>query len=191
MKPILVSPPQELPVVRGDAKLHCRIDGDEEDMLVDGLIRAATSHLDGWGGILGRCIITQDWRFSVSGWSQCIRLPFPDVSAAVVKYLDADNAEITVSAGDYEILHDAKGSVLRFRDSWTQPDLYDDAQEPVTVTVTAGYGAVTDVPAAIKHAILMLVCHWYESRMSVAEAKMEEVPMAFNALVQPHRYVST
>ncbi|WP_372570367.1 head-tail connector protein [Ruegeria jejuensis] len=189
MKPVLVTPPGHYPVTREEAKMHLRVDDSDEDSLVTGLIAAVTAYLDGWSGILGRCIVTQTWQFGVSGWSGCIRLPFPDVSSVEIKYQDADNVEQTVDPSLYEVVADATGVSVWFRDGFSGPDLYDDMQEPITVSLTAGYGGSEDVPAPIKQAILLMVAHLHENRASASDLRLMEVPMAFNALVQPHRHM--
>ena len=61
-RPVLVTPPAETPVSRTEAKAHLRVDGTGDDDLIDGLIDAAVAHLDGYTGILGRCMVTQTWR---------------------------------------------------------------------------------------------------------------------------------
>lgn len=45
-----------------DAKAQCRVSHDDEDMLISGLIDAATAHLDGLNGTLGLALGPQTWR---------------------------------------------------------------------------------------------------------------------------------
>ena len=192
LAPIRVTAPDTLPVTLAEAKLHLRVDHDDEDDLITGLIGAATDHLDGWAGILGRCLVNQEWRVSLCSWpaSRIIRLPFPDVSAATVKYFDADNAEQTVSSGEVATLHDAGGSFLRLSDSFASPSLYSDRDDAVQVTFTAGYGAAgTDVPAPIRTAILLMVAHWFHNREAVGDGSLAELPLGANALIAPYRKV--
>jgi uncharacterized phiE125 gp8 family phage protein len=61
----------------------------------------------------------------------------------------------------------------------------------VTVTYVAGYGpAGDDVPAAIRHAMLLLIGHWYEHRESVVVGgNPVQVPLAVQALLRPYRRV--
>jgi len=72
--PIRTTPPATLPVSLTEAKLHLRVDHDDEDLLIEGLIGAATDHLDGWTGILGRCLEEQEWRQDFDGFEN-FRLP--------------------------------------------------------------------------------------------------------------------
>ena len=41
-----------------EAKAHCRVDTSDDDTLIASLVKAATAHLDGWSGILGRCLVS-------------------------------------------------------------------------------------------------------------------------------------
>lgn len=188
MKPILVSGPTETPVQISRVKSHIRVDFDDDDILIYDLIGAAVAYLDGWSGVLGRCMVSQTWRFGVEAWSNCIRLPFPDVASVAITYQDADDTEQTVSTDEYEVVQDTLGAFVRFKDAFSEPSVHDDTLEPITVTLTAGYGGSGAVPASLKQAILLLVAHWYENRASVSEMRLEEAPMAFKALIEPHRH---
>ncbi len=55
IKPALTEAPTEYPVSLAAIKTHLRVDHDDENELINVLIAAATDHLDGYGGILGKC----------------------------------------------------------------------------------------------------------------------------------------
>jgi hypothetical protein len=52
-------------------KLHCRVDFDDDDLLLEALIGAATAHLE---KVLDIAIVTQSWRQDFGNFS-CLRLP--------------------------------------------------------------------------------------------------------------------
>ncbi|QYX58079.1 head-tail connector protein [Roseovarius sp. SCSIO 43702] len=168
-----------------EAKEHTIIDFADDDALVERLIMAATDHLDGYGGILGRCIISQEWRQDYTGWASCLRLPFPNVSAAAVEYTDEGGNPQTVPPSEFEVIEDARGARLQFADGFTQT-AHDGR---VSVVFTAGYGTAADVPADIKAAICMLVAHWYDERHAASDKTMRPVPFAVDALLAKHRWV--
>jgi len=162
-----------------------------DNALLEAYVGAATAHFDGWTGVLGRCLINQQWRIGLGAWPACrtIRLPFPDVSAAAVVYSDADDAEQTVDAALVERGHDALGAFLRLKDDFSAPTLYDDRLDPVRVTFTAGFGAAaTDVPQPLRVAIMMLAAHWYETREAAGDAMMS-VPFGVDMLAAPYSRV--
>lgn len=188
IRPVRTSAPAETPVSLAEAKAHCRVSHSDDDTLISSLIDAAVAHLDGYAGLLGRCIVDQEWRQSYECWEWRFRLPFPDVSTAAVTYQDVDNATQTVSTDDYEIVEDALGSMIVFKDAFQEPGLYSDMVAPVSVTFTAGFGAAAAVPDSIKAAIKLMIGHWYENREGViAGLSVAELPMAVNALIAPYR----
>jgi len=176
-------------VSAAEAKTHCRVDHTDDDTYFASLIDAATAYMDGWTGVLGRCLIDQTWTVNASGWqTRTMRLPFPDVQSITITYEDADNATQTLSSSLYELNEDNAGSYIYFLDSFTSPAVYDDAQFPVHFAMVCGYGsAATDVPMAIRQAALLLIGHMYENRESVSIEALKEVPMAFSALIAPYR----
>lgn len=81
MTPVLVTPPVGQVVELPELKAHLRVDHDDDDILIASLEMAAVAHLDGWTGILGRCILPQTWAVNLP--AGCHVLPFPDVTGAV------------------------------------------------------------------------------------------------------------
>jgi uncharacterized phiE125 gp8 family phage protein len=185
LRPVRTLAPAELPVTVAEAKENSRIDHTDSDTLVESLIGAAVSYLDGYTGVLGRCIVSQDWRQDFEDWDWRLRLPFPDVSSVTVKYQDENDAEQTVSSADYEIIEEAFGASVVFRDSFEEPSLYDDMVAPISVTFTAGYGGASDVPEALKSAIKLMVGHWYEHREAAGDT--DKLPYGFDMLIAPFR----
>lgn len=165
IRPILITPPAVNILTLDEAKLHCRVDFDDDDALIESLILAAQSHLDGYSGVLGRCLINQTWQQSFDGFRCSMRLPFPDVSSVTVKYFDANNAEQTLTDG-YELIEDGISSIVKFNSSFSQPSTYSDRGDAVKVEFVAGYGATADdLPPEVKVAANILVGYWYEPEM--------------------------
>lgn len=187
--PVLVTPAAATPVSLTEAKAHLRVDHTSEDTLITSLVEAATAHLDGYSGILGRALVTQTWRQDFDGFWHCLRLPIPAATVSALKWTDdADTpAETTIAASNYELQNDALGSFVRLIDDFVYPSNLAETRA-VRVTFTAGYGAASAVPGSIKAAILLLVGHWYANREAVGES-MSELPMAVDALLAPYRRV--
>ncbi len=207
LRPVLTSAPTAVLVSLSDAKAHCRVDDSadvEDDAVLEALVKSATQHLDGFTGILGRCLATQQWQVDIADWPYGARelegasdhcfadicLPFPDVSTVEVKYFDADNVEQTVLTSAYAILEDMGGAFIRFNSSFDHPAVYADRADAVQITLTAGYGDETKVPDDIKLAIKMMVSHWFDNRESVVVGTgAVEVPMSAQALLEPYRII--
>lgn len=186
--PIRTVAPASLPVTLAEAKAHCRVDSDDEDLLISALIDAATSHLDGWSGVLGRCIVSQTWRQDMGAFPVAeISLPFPDVTAVTIAYTDTAGASQTLAGANYHLTADGISAVVRLAEGASWPDT---AARPdaVRVTMTAGF---SEVPAAIKVAILLHVGHLYENREAVVTGTIvADLPMAHAALIAPFRRIA-
>lgn len=167
MRPIRIAPPEEMPVSLDRLKAHLRVDHFDEDDLIASYMQAAVDHLDGWQGLLGRCMVTQTWRLDApDGVSGSVVLPFPDVVA--VAATDADGAAVAVA------LREGAGGTVVMLD-----------RAAVKIDMTAGFGAAADVPEALKVAILILAGDLYEGRTSQAT---EGTKGAVDRLIGPYRW---
>jgi len=97
MTPVLVTPPAVHPVTLQEAKGYCKVEHDEADVVIEALIASAVGTLDGWTGLLGRCIMPQTWK--VTAKSGPVILPFPDVTGASAGYA-AGAESLVVTATD-------------------------------------------------------------------------------------------
>ncbi len=183
----LVSGPAAMPVEINEVKAQARIDFADDDALIDGLIRAAVSHIDGQGE-LGRAMITQTWAQHESqapGWVRLRMGPFQALQA--VEYWDKDGVLQAASVDDFETRLHNDFVILKPKENREWPTA-DTRQDAIKITYTAGYGdAASDVPAGIRQAILMLVTHWYENRAATTEARLAMVPLGVEALLANER----
>lgn len=192
--PVRITPPANLPISLTDAKLHLRVDHDDEDLLIEGLIKAATDHLDGWTGMLGRCLEEQEWRQDFDRFEQVIRLPlWPINSISSITWRNRAGQIATIDSDDYALKFDALGAHVRFKDGFSYPSgLYQSAAISVTFSAgcpQAGDPAESTVPAAIKATILLLVGHWYQNREAVSDSGATELPLAISSLIAPYRRI--
>lgn len=174
-----------------EAKVHCRVDGSDEDMLITGLIDAALAHVDGYSGILGRALVTQTWRQDFCEFDDLMRLPVGDLQAvSSVTYYDATNTTQTLASSVYTAFSDAIGPYITLKPGQQWPTSYS-REDAIRVTWTAGYGSTAaSVPAAIRAAMLLMIGHWYQHREAVVIGETAtELPMAANALLAPFRRV--
>lgn len=174
-----------------EAKRHLNValgNTDDDDLIV-ALIASATSHLDGYAGILGRAIVTQTWRQSFCGFGGHFRLAIaPVASISSVKYFDTSNIEQTIADTVYTVHVDAIGPFVTLEPDQVWPSAYH-RSDAVTIEYVAGQAAA-DVPPQIKTAITMLVAQWYETReATVADGAPVSMPLGVNALLDPLRRV--
>lgn len=195
-RPVLVTPPAVLPVSLDEAKAHLRIDHNDDDALITGLIGAAVAHLDGWTGVLGRCLVEQTWRQDFERLASCLSLPLGPV-ISISSVMAGDD---TVDRTSYSLKTDAGGrSRVEFSGVLVSG--------PVSVTYKAGYATIPDVPAvpgegeepgtpaipvqstvpdALKIAIILHITMIYEA---LKPEERESYQRAFDALIAPYRRI--
>ncbi|ORE90200.1 hypothetical protein ATO13_23231 [Stappia sp. 22II-S9-Z10] len=182
--------PAAAPVSLDEAKLHLRVDHDDEDALISALIDAATQHLDGVDGILGRALMSQTWEVDATCWrSGAFRLrPDPVQSIVSAKVVAPDGGETVVDVDTFRL--DATRGMWRPLTGISFPDL-PTRDHQFLIRFTAGYGDdPEDVPAPIRQAILLLVGAWYENREeTVVGVMVSALPsaVAARALLSPYK----
>lgn len=171
------------------------------DPLLNMYIAAARVHAE---MITQRQLLTATWKLvldafpgmslsGMSGISEGRRIPRnaivlhknPVQSVASIKYLDMSGVQQTMSPNDYVV--DASMEPARitpvFGKIWpiALPQI-----GAVEVTFTAGYGAAVDVPAGIKHWMLMRVDGLFRNRGEITEimGKLEKLPFV-DGLLDP------
>lgn len=190
MRVVVITPPAPV-VTWEEAEQHLELDGDtSKQTQVEAMIAAATAHIDGPDGWLGRAIGAQTLELRLdhfSGPAHCleIRLPYPPVIEPLsVKYVGSDGVVQTVDNSTFELLGDR--IVLGFGQSWPS---YRYQREAIRVQYRAGYAAI---PAPIKAAILLMVGDLFrfrETADSANSATLASVPMSMTVtnLLSPFR----
>lgn len=196
LPPELVTAPAATPVSLAEAKQHLRVDDGDIgfDAQITRAIAAATGHLDGHGGILGRALVTQTWRQFSAFWptSRVFDLALAPVAAVTeVKLRLANGSESVMDSGSYRMLSKSTAQPkLLFPVPSEMPAL---AQEPdaIAISYTAGYGGAAEVPAPLKAAILLMVGDLFRFPETAALTASSAIPMTptVDRLIAPFRRV--
>lgn len=189
LKPVRTVAPAGPILTLAEAKAHLRVDHDDDDALITAIVQAATDHVDGYAGILGRALVSQTWRMNIECWPARIRLPLAPVSAITsVKYYDTANAQQTLDGSNYALLDDALSPLIVWTGTASLPPIFD-REDAIEVLFVAGYGgAASDVPQPIRHAALLLAGNLYESRETfVVGETVATLPFAAMSLLAPFR----
>ncbi len=110
------------------------------------------------------------------GWQtdlSSFRLPWPPLqSVSSITWLDTAGNLSTVPSSTYivDTMSEPGRVALAYGQTWPSTSTQGNSISPVsgvTVTYVTGYASVTQVPASIKHAILLLVAAWYENREDI------------------------
>jgi uncharacterized phiE125 gp8 family phage protein len=175
------------PVTLAEAKVQCRVDSSDEDSYLTTLISTARQYVE---EILDISVITTVWEARYDCfplWE--IVLPRPPMQSGTVTVIYRDeagtNRTITSATPAFQIDHYATPGRIypNYQETW--PAVRGD-ENSVTVRWSAGYGASgASAPNTLKHAILLLVAHWYETRQPVVAgySQILPIPTTFDTLM--------
>jgi uncharacterized phiE125 gp8 family phage protein len=177
---LIIAPAADL-ISLPQIKTHLKIEHSEEDELLQSLITAAVTHTERTRGL---ALLEQTWELALN-WFPCgaIELPLlPALSITEIKYKDANGNEQTIATSDYRLLRDFVGIVKpAYGKSWPAARTDD---ESIKVKFKAGFGATAEaVPDNVKHAIKLLVGHWYLNREATNEREQRPLPLGYQALL--------
>ena len=191
------TPPAVEPVTLAEAKAHLRVDTTTDDAYIGSLITAAREWCEQY---LDRTLVHTQWvmrfdRFPPDG-THDIELPRPPMASAgtatavALAFTFENGTTSTYSTASYRVDRDGTPGTVKtlYGQTWP-PHLQDD--NAISVTWWGGYGASgTSVPAAIRHAMLMLVGHWYESRLAAVAsgAVPQDVPFGVRSLLDSSKW---
>lgn len=187
---VMTAAPEAEPISLAEAKAHLRIDGSDEDALLTSLIVAARMLVE---RTLGLALITQGWLLYLDGAprSAFIALPIAPVQAVTaVRVYGPDDTPTELDEGTYSV--DVLSEPARLMLSASAGQLAPLRRlNGFEVAFTAGYGdAAADVPEPMRHALKLLVAHWFEHREPVVLGQLaEEVPATVAGLLLPYRRV--
>ena len=187
------------PVTLAEAKAHLRVDTADDDTYITGLVRAAREWVEQY---LDRTLVNTQWvmrfdKFPPDG-THDIELPRPPIVAsgtatAVALTFTFENGDTsTYSTASFRVDRaSTPGAVKTLYGQTWPPHLQDD--NAISVTWWAGYGpSGSDVPQSIRHAMLMLCSHWYETRGATLAtgAVPQDVPFGVASLLDSMKWGS-
>lgn len=186
----LVTGPTSEPVTLAEAKAQCRVDVADDDAVLTNYITAARRWCE---TIARRAFLTQTWQLWLDAWPSerfiVLRMPPLQSVSSVVYYDDADQAA-TLDVSNYYVdaVSEPGRVVLRSDAGWPSTTLRE--ANGVCVTFVAGWTTAANVPPTIKHAILLIVGHWYENREAASlGAVSREIEFGARALLDMERMV--
>ena len=172
-----------------DAKLHLRVDFDEDDTLIASLISAARQAAE---TLTGRQFGTARWKLVLDGFprSAIALAKCPVQSVVAINYLDMNSLVQTMPASTYTVDTACEPARITpvFGQVWP-PSLPQIGA--VSVTFDAGYGAASEVPEGIKSWIKLRVGSLYTHREEMAVLSRGRIdPLPFvQGLLDPYRVV--
>lgn len=180
---VRVTAPSASPISLAEAKAQMRVEGNDEDTIIQRLIDAAVAFVDVQGA-LGFAMITQTWGQWVGPNPGTVMLSLgPVQSVSAIKYYDINGTLQTATLADFNVFGTPNRITVSPKTgyAWPVTQTRDDA---IKIEYVIGYGATSaSVPQTVRHALMMLVAHWYENRETSAEKSMTEVPYGFHEMI--------
>jgi uncharacterized phiE125 gp8 family phage protein len=176
------------PVTLAEVQKHLRLEGGDEDELINQLIVTARRKAETY---CARSFINTTWIWYLAWFEDEMIVPIGSLSSVTnIKYLDTDGNEQTLATAVYQVDSiDRVGRVL-LDDAQSWPSVHAVKANPIYITYVAGYGApVATVPDAIKDAILRIIGTLYEARedcsidnpnMLVSRSLLDDYKLRFN-----------
>lgn len=180
----LVTAPATEPVSIDEAKAQCRVSGTDEDTTLTSLISVAREKVEADSE---RALITQTrqlWidRFPCDGHQIIDIACKPITSITSVMHVDAAGDWQTVSSANY--VTDLISAPARIQPvtglAWPVARIQVNA---VKVLFVCGGANAAAVPAMAKHAMKLLIGHWFENREAVGKVP-DEIALGYWSLIE-------
>jgi uncharacterized phiE125 gp8 family phage protein len=187
MSSLLLTAPAVEPLSLAEAKAFLRVEHSDDDDVIGALIAASRIHVEAQ---TRRALISQTWRITLDAWPDNGRQP---VRPAPLRALSAarvyDYGGVAHAVDTEAFVVDAGASALAFA-PWALAAPGRIAAG-IELDVVVGYGdAATDVPEPLRHAVRLLIAHWYENRGLAALGAVTILPSTAAALLAPYRVLS-
>jgi len=165
-----ITAPTAEPITLAEAKLHLKVDIDDDDDLIEGLITSARQYAE---SVTRRAIASATYELVLDdfpGFSdEEIVLPRPPLeSVSSIKYTDYEGTETEWDSSNYVVYEDEPAVIIP---AYTEyyPDFTPYPKGAVKIRYVAGYkSGATDpnliLPQPIKQAMLLIITDMYENR---------------------------
>jgi len=170
----------EEPVTLQEVKQQCLVESSDDDVLLTRLIKAARSHVEEY---CNARFAVQTIRTECDSFSDFARLPEgPLKSVTSIIYFDPAGAEQTLDAAVYEPRRDGLEPSISLKSGQAWPRIKPGSR----ITLTAVYGG--SAPDSVRHAMLMLIDHWYLNRSAAVTGTIATtIPAGVDALLSNNR----
>lgn len=185
----LITAPEEEPLFLDGVKTFCKVNGDDDDALIESMITAARQMAETQ---TKRALITQTWDLYLDDFpcdysyssDYAIILPKPTLqSVTYLKYIDSEGVLQTLSADNYKVDNVTEPARIVPAYGYSWPSTRDEINS-VVIRFVCGYGDDEEsVPNAIKDWMKIKIATMYEYR--------EEFVNGGNIAALPNRFVDS
>lgn len=172
----VIAPPTNEPVSVDELKRQCRIEHDEENILLKRYIAAARTYAE---YVTNYHIIRKRITVCKSAFENPITLHISPVQTVDrIAYYNTSNVLTVISDSDYTVARSDEYSVITPVSSWPAPSttIFDAVQ----IDLTVGPAQADEMH---KQAILMIAAGWYKCREDMSAIDYKNVPNGAMALL--------
>ena len=180
-----LTPPLGEPLTLAEVKVHLRLDGTGEDIILQDLIRCARDHLERETGL---ALLTRTFRLYLDQWPQAQVIQIAKGPVQTIEQITVyDEAGLPAEIDTGQMMLD--GQVLPARLALTLRPDPGRALNGIEIDFTAGFGPTgADVPDTLKRAMLLHLALLYEFRGAVPPGDQPAaVPAGYDRLIAPFR----
>jgi uncharacterized phiE125 gp8 family phage protein len=176
--------PATEPISVAELKAHLRLDSTAEDAALASLITTARLQIE---AALALALITQHWTWTFDQWPRRASIELPISPVQSILQFTVQRADGLMTVPPAATILDGNGIAARLitKDGWPTPSA---AANGIEIKIVAGFGATpADVPAPLRHAVLLLAAHWYGHRDPGNCCATAPSPTAVEHLLAPYR----
>lgn len=179
--------PTAEPLSLDEAVRHLQLAVGNDNSYITSLIQVARDVAE---NATGRALMASTWIAACRAWpcNSLLPLTVSPVSAvtSVKYYADGETALTTLDAANYSLATTVSPAVVIFDEDFDAPDLAD-RPDAVQVTFTAGATTTAAIPPSMKHAVRLLLRHYYDHPEAVNDTKGAELPYGIKHLLDSNR----
>lgn len=175
------------PISLDEAVRHLQLAAGDDNAYVQALIGVARDVAE---RATGRAMLTQSWTASMADWPAGGTVPLtvaPLASVASVQYYAEGETELTtLDASNYVVATGTSPAMVVFNEDFDAPSL---AARPDAVRINFVAGSTTSsaIDPSLKHAVRILLRHYYDNPEAAASGSFSELPFGLRHLLESHR----
>ena len=171
----IITPPATEPLSLTEAKLHLRIDGSSDDILLASLIKQSREWCEDYQG---KKFITQTLELVLDQFPYSDYIEFkacsPVQSVTSVKYYDTNGTEYTFASSNYIVDTDSFINKIVLAYNKIFPTTILQPVNGVRIRFVAGYGDTSVVPESVKWAMVLHMKLLYDDYKPEEREKLEK-----------------